>query len=408
MLKKMQNRFILAAMIAFGFVMSVLVVGINFANYMQMASSQDNVLKGIHDYNQKISQQPDAKLPPISEMDWAGEPGEEFTKRFFIVWCDEQGNATLFDREYIASIDEHTASEYAGNIIRQGRTRGYYKDYRYLAEKMESGYEIIFLNVLDAMEFRKSLLIVSLVIGAVSFLIVSLLVVLFSRKAIRPYAKNIERQKQFITDAGHELKTPITSIVTSADILSYECENNEWLENIKKQAARLTRLVSDLVILSRLDEDMPLPDRTKFSLSEAAWEIAESLSVLAKANGKVYEQRIEDNLMYFGDRNTIQKLLSILLDNAIKYSNPGGKIRMDIVRRRGRIQIEVYNTCELEKDVDVERLFDRFYRPDSSRSEHTGGTGIGLSMAQAIVEAHGGKLSVKCQKGKEIIFKVVL
>lgn len=408
MLKKMQKRFILSAMAAFGFVMILLVVGINITNYLQMAASQDEVLKGIHDYNQNISQRPGEKVPPISEMDWAGRPGAEFTKRFFVVWCDEQGNAALFDRDYISSIDEQTAEEYARNIIEQGKMCGYYQDYRYLVEKTDSRYEIIFLNVSDAKEFRNTLLIVSLVIGVVSFVIVSVLVVIFSRNAIRPYVKNIERQKRFITDAGHELKTPITSIVTSADILSYECENNEWLENIQRQASRLTRLVSDLVALSRLDEDIPLPDRAKFSLSEAAWEISESLSVLAKAKGKVYEQRIEDNLTLWGDRSTIQQLLSILLENAIKYSDEGGRIRMDIRRKYSRIQIEVYNTCKLDGDLDVERWFDRFYRPDGSRSQSTGGTGIGLSMAQAIVEAHGGEISVKCQKGKEIFFKVVI
>lgn len=365
MLKKMQKRFILAAMAAFGFVMGLLVVGINVASYIQMTVSQDQVLEGIFEYSQNMTQQQDENMPQITDMDWAGGPGTEFTKRFFIVWCDEKGNATLSDREYIASVDEQTAEEYAGNIISQGKRRGYYKDYRYLAEKLESGYELVFLNASDAMEFRNTVLIVSILTGMVSFVIVSLLVVLFSKKAIHPYMKNIEHQKQFITDAGHELKTPITSIVTSADILSYECENNEWLENIQKQAARLTRLVSDLVALSRLDEDMPLPDRAKFSVSEAAWEISESLSVLARAKGKVYEQEIEDNLVFCGERSSIQRVLSILLENAIKYSDEGGKIRMTIRRRHGRIQIEVYNTCKLDGDPDVDRWFDRFYRPDS-------------------------------------------
>lgn len=408
MLKRMQNRFILSAMVAFGFVMVLVVVGINITNHLQMVTSQDEMLERIHDYNRNMKQRPNEKFPPISEMDWAREPGAEFTKRFFVVWCDARGNANLFDRDYITSIDEQTAAEYAGSIIKQEETRGYYKDYRYRVEKLESGYEIIFLNVSDAMEFRRNLLIVSLGIGIASFTIVSILVVLFSRNAIRPYVKNIERQKQFITDAGHELKTPITSIITSADILSDECENNEWLENIQKQASRLTRLVSDLVTLSRLDEDMPLPERTKIPLSEVAWEVSESLSVLAKAKGKEYEQGIEEGLMLWGDRSMIQQLLSILLENAIKYSDEGGKIRMNLRRRHRRIQIEVYNTCELEGDLDVERWFDRFYRPDNSRSEHTGGTGIGLSIVQAIVETHGGKISVKCVKGREITFKVIL
>lgn len=408
MLKKMQRRFIFSAMAAFGFVLGLLVVGINIANFIQVAASQDRILKGIHDYNRETRQQPEEKRPPITEMDWAGEPGTEFTKRFFVVWCDTDGKITLFDKDYIASIDEQTAEEYAGSVLNHGKTRGYYKDYRYLAQKTEAGYEIVFLNVSDDMNFRNKVLLVSALTGLLSFLIVSVLVMLFSKRAIRPYVKNMEHQKQFITDAGHELKTPITSIVTSADILSYEFENNEWLENIQKQSARLTKLVSDMVTLSRLDEDMPLPDQAWFSVSEAAWEISESMSVLAKAKGKVYEQEIEEDLMLLGDRGSIQRLLSILLENAIMYSNEGGRIRMDIRKKHGKIRIEVYNTCELHEDPDVERWFDRFYRPDSSRSEHTGGTGIGLSMARAIVKAHNGEISAKCQDKKEIIFQVVL
>lgn len=408
MLKKMQKRFILAAMAVFGFVMIVLVVGINLVNYVRMSASQDDVLDRIHDYNRKIAAQPEENFSPISDMAWAGGPGAEFTKHFFVVQCDEQGNVSLFDHDYISSIDEQMAEEYARNIMGQNRARGYYKDYRYLVEELESGYEIIFLNVADAMEFRRDWLIASLAIGIASFVLVSVLVILLSQKAIRPYAKSIERQKQFITDAGHELKTPITSIVTSADILSYEYKENEWVENIQKQASRLSHLVSDLVALSRLDEDIPLPDITKFSLSEAAWEIAESMTALAKANGKRYEQKIEDKLEMEGDRSMIQKMLSILLENAVKYSDEGGMIRMDIYRRYGKNCIEVFNTCKLEDDSDVERWFDRFYRPDESRSVHTGGTGIGLSMAQAIVEAHGGKISVCSQKGKGITFRVIL
>lgn len=409
MLKKMQKRFILAAMAAFGLVMVLLVVAINAANMIQMAVSQDELLKRIHDYNRNMMLQPQSNLPPISEMDWAGGPETEFTKRFFVVWCDEQGNVTLLDRDYISSVDEQTAEEYVRAIMEKNTAQGYYKDYRYLMEQADgSGYEIIFLNVSDAVEFKTTLLLVSIMIGIVSFLIVSVLAVLFSKRAISPYAKNMERQKQFITDAGHELKTPITSIATSADILSDEYENNEWVENIQKQSVRLTRLVSDLVVLSRLDEAMPLPDRTRFSLSEAAWESFESLAVLAKASGKRYEPCIEDNLMLWGDRSMIQQLLSILLENAIRYSDEGGMIRMDVGRRHGRIRIEVYNTCQLEADVDVQRWFDRFYRQDRSRSEKTGGTGIGLSMAQAIVEAHGGEISVKCHNRKEITFQVIL
>ena len=180
-----------------------------------------------------------------------------------------------------------------------------------------------------------------------SLLLVLLLVILFSRRAIRPYVKNIERQKQFITDAGHELKTPITSIATSADIAAMEHEGDEWIENIRKQAARLTKLVGDMVVLSRLDEETPFPEKGRFSVSEAAWETAEPFAVLAKAKGKNFSQSIEDNISFLGDRSAIQRMISILLDNAVRYSDDGGGIQMRIYRRRGKVCIEVSNTCLL-------------------------------------------------------------
>lgn len=220
--------------------------------------------------------------------------------------------------------------------------------------------------------------------------------------------KNLEQQKRFITDAGHELKTPITSIATSADIAAMEHEGDEWIDNIRRQAARLTKLVGDMVALSRLDEETPFPEKSRFSLSEAAWEIAEPLAHLAKAKGKQYSQNIEEDLTFFGDRDAIQRLISILLDNAVRYSDEGGEIRLLIYRRRGKVCIEVMNTCIFPDIPDRDRLFDRFYRPDESRSAATGGTGIGLSMVRAIAKTYGGKATVQSIDGSRICFRVVL
>ena len=286
--------------------------------------------------------------------------------------------------------------------------KGYYEDYRYRVSRNDRGIIILFLNVEMQIQFMKSLLFVSLVIGIISLFLVLLLVVCFSRRAIRPYIQNMERQKRFITDAGHELKTPITSIATSADIAAMEHEGDEWIANIQKQSARLSKLVGNLVALSRLDEEMPFPEKDTFSLSDAAWESAEPFAVIAKAEGKKYRQNIEENLALYGERNAVQQMLSILLDNAVKYSDRGGEIRLDIYRRKKKIYIEVFNTCDLPDVSELERVFDRFYRLDESRSAAGGGTGIGLSMAQAIAENHGGRIEVKSQSGKTIRFRAVL
>lgn len=407
MLKKIQRRFILAAMAAFGVVMLVLIVGINGANYYRTTFMQDHQAEGLLEHERRVFEHPRTPPRPIKEIPGGG-PEAEFTTRFFAVHCDTDGSIKAMSRDYISSVDDKTAREYTQAVLSKGKERGYYGDYRYLVREDASGVIVLFLNVAVPLQFMRSLLLVSLVIGCVSLFLVFVLVVLFSRRAIRPYVQNMERQKRFITDAGHELKTPITSIATSADIAAMEHEGDEWIANIQKQTARLANLVGELVALSRLDEEMPFPEKSRFSLSEAAWETTEPFAVLAKANGKNYSQKIEENLTLFGDRNSIQQMISILLDNAVRYSDKEGVIRLDIYRRRGRICVEVFNTCNLVDVSDLDRMFDRFYRMDESRSKLTGGTGIGLSMVKAIVEAHGGRVRVKSPDGKTICFRIVL
>ena len=153
---------------------------------------------------------------------------------------------------------------------------------------------------------------------------------------------------------------------------------------------------------------MPFPEKAVFSFSEAAWETSEPFSAIAKAKGKQYTEHIEDHLEYTGARSSIQQMISILLDNAVRYSGEGGEIWLEIYRRHSNIYIEVLNTCSLPEGTDINRLFDRFYRPDESRSVNSGGAGIGLSVAQAIAEAHGGKITVKCTGREKILFRVIL
>lgn len=430
MLRKMQRRFIMAAMAAFGTVMLVLVVGINVVNYCRMTSMQDGMAASLLEYEQRehghrghrntfpekksgeqeqghTPTQPDPDFPRIPELPGGG-PEARFTTRFFSVYCDMAGGMEVLSRDYIYSVDEETAKEYTRAVLRKNKEKGYYGDYRYHVKTDDAGSTVLFLNAASPLQSMKSLLVISSAIGFSSLLVVLALVVFFSRRAVRPYVKNMERQKRFITDAGHELKTPITSIATSADIAAMEYEGDEWIANIQKQTARLTRLVSELVALSRMDEEVPFPEKSTFSLSDAAWETAEPFAVRAKAEGKSYCQNIGENLACYGDRNSIQQLISILLDNAVKYAAASGEICLDIYRRRRKICIEVSNTCDLPDTVDLDRLFDRFYRGDESRSASSGGTGIGLAMAQAIAETHGGKIRAERIDSKTIRFRVVL
>lgn len=407
MLKKMRWRFIGAAMAAFTSVVLILLCFVNVWNYCSMTGQQDATLSRLLEVDQKGTDAPDGETaPPFDSMD-RFSPEVPYMIRFFSVHLAENGTVERINQNYIASISEADAEAYADNVLAHGKTHGYENGYRYLVSSEGGKTAVLFLNSERELQAMKSLLWITLAIAGLCLVVVFGLVVLFSRRAITPYLKNMEAQKQFITNASHELKTPLTAISTSADVLAMEHDGDEWVHNIQVQSGRLAKLITNLVTLSRLDEEDPFPVRTEFSLSDALWEIREPFVSLLQAKGKTYTQDIADGLTVTGDRAAIQQMVSILLDNALKYSPDGGSISLTARRSGKKVEIAVSNTVDGTQCTDVGRLFDRFYRADESHSNTVSGTGIGLSIAKATAEAHGGKISAK-QTGNMITFQVLL
>ena len=399
------------------FIMLVLLVtGINVWNFYTTAKRADQRIQEIYMFesgNIVGSMSSGNVVIPAGSPEMFGRPEERdpeapYTTRFFIVKLDLDGTVKAVSTDFIASVTKAEAEEYAKSVISGKREHGYYKNYRYQVLTENNENIVIFLNTTMELHSAGNVLLISCLTLVICFLTVFFLVFLFSGKAMEPYLRNIERQKRFITDATHEIKTPLTSIATSIDVIEMEHGEDEWTKNIHNQTSKMTRMVTDLVMLSRLDEENPFPDKTEFSLSDAAWEVAEPFASLAKAQGKNYTQRIEENITLCGNPDAVRQLISVLLDNALKYSDENGTIRLDIYQIHGKKKIEVFNTCVLEDTKNLSRLFDRFYRPDASRSRKTGGTGIGLSIAKAVVEAHGGKIRVNSKDGRSIKFQVSL
>ncbi|MBO4807393.1 MAG: HAMP domain-containing histidine kinase [Lachnospiraceae bacterium] len=402
MIRRMRHRVILAAMAAFFAVIMMIAALVNVVNYVMVTGRADETLEAILNYENG------PMGPPVGPRPFMELPDKElnYMTRFFIVRFDESGEAYSVFTDFIASIDEEQAKEYGKKAYDSGKEHGYLGEYRYVKATKDGATVVAFLNTLRERQNIQALLVMTLGISGVSLVIVFVLVVILSRRAIRPIAKNIEQQKQFITDASHELKTPLTSISTSLDVLEMESGDNEWVSNIKKQTGRLSKLVSELVTLSRLDEERPLPNKEKFSLSTAAWEILDVYKTQAKAAGKDLKAEIEDDVMMVGEKAAIQQMLSVLLDNAIRYSDEKGDIRLSVFKKKNKACIEVFNTCDYDVAPDTERLFDRFYRPDGARSTATGGTGVGLAIAKAVTETHGGRISASCPSGKTMTIKV--
>ncbi|MBP5624681.1 MAG: GHKL domain-containing protein [Lachnospiraceae bacterium] len=408
MIKKMKRRMILAAMAAFFAVIMLIAILVNIVNYAVITKRSDETVRSIFENEKRIPPKPGEDNPPMMPP-FMGQPNLEmnYMTRFFVVRMDENGKDTSVSIDYIASVDSDEAIVYANKVIKKGKDKGYIGEYRYGINKIGESTVIVFLNVARDRQYITSLLALTVVISLISLCIVFILVSLTSGKAIRPIARNIEQQKQFITDASHELKTPLTSMSTSVEVLEAEHGEDEWTGNIKTQISRLSKLVNELVTLSRLDEVKPIPNKERFSLSNAAWETVEIYKTEAKASEKNLSIDIEDDVFMIGDKTSVQQMLSVLLDNAIRYTDDKGDIRFSIFRKKNRINIEVFNTCRFDEIPDTNRLFDRFYRPDSSRSTKTGGTGVGLAIAKAVTETHGGTITATCPSGKSMTIKAV-
>ncbi|MBO7355035.1 MAG: HAMP domain-containing histidine kinase [Lachnospiraceae bacterium] len=411
MLKEMRIRVIVAAMLAFSAVIIIIAASVNIVNYVVSIRGADETLAAIMRFEEGAERDMPVPVPPgppdriednanAAQFMMFQDVERNYMTRFFAVHFDADGEVDRISREFIATIDSADALDYAGEVLNGGKTRGFKGAFRYAVLRSEEGTIVAFLNVSREQESMRSLLKLSLAIIGISLPVVFVLVSIFSGRAIRPIANNIRQQKQFITDASHELKTPLTSISTSMDVITMERGEDEWTANIRAQIKRMSKLVGELVTLSRLDEDIPLPDKEEFSLSNIAWEVAQGYEIQAKSLDKEFVTDIAEDMTMTGVKTSVSQMLSVLLDNAIRYSDDKGKISLRVFKKGGRSVIEVFNTCDYKEPPDTSRLFDRFYRPDSSRSTETGGYGVGLAIAKAVAEAHGGTISASCPDGK--------
>lgn len=414
MIKKLRRRFVLIAMLSFFIVLTLLVAALNVFNFVQTEKDIDGMLhllidnRGVIPGGKDMPQRP-AKDDKHREPDIHITPETPYKTRYFTVDIAPTGEIALCDTSHIAAIDQTQATQYALTAAQSshgtGRIGGIYRYYR--QARPDGGLTVVFLDCSDQLSMRNTLLISSVIIEFISLAAVFLPVYLLSSKAIRPVADSIEKQKRFITDASHEIKTPLAIISANADVMSMTQENSEWLDSIKHQTLRLSKLVDRLVTLARLDEERPQVVMNDFSLSDAVYDAAYPFGALAEAAKKALTLDISPDILYHGDEGAIRQLVSLLTDNAVKYTDDGGKIHIALKRQSKGICLEVQNDCRDFDASSIPHLFDRFYRADDSRSRKSGGYGIGLSVARAICDAHGVKIYADYDKNNgKVIFAV--
>lgn len=314
----------------------------------------------------------------------------------------------MVDTGRIAAVDESSAVDMAQKVWQTGKEQGFFSVYRFIQYEETEGMRIIFLDCSRSLSTFQTFLWASIGISVLGLLAVSALILFFSGRVIQPIVESYEKQKQFITDAGHELRTPITIIDADTEVLKLETGENEWLTDIQIQTRRLAALTKDLVYLSRMEEDRRQSPQLEFSLSDLAEETAQSFQSRALVQEKKFNLFIMPMLSYTGDESALRQLISILLDNALKYSPEGGWIVFRMEKQGKMILLQVENSTKEALPENLNRPFERFYRADPSRNSRSGGYGLGLSIAQAIVGVHKGKMTASRGKGDSLCISIFL
>lgn len=406
-IRRLRRKFILMAVAALTITLSILCaafIGIFAHTNTQRA---DDLIEVLHE-NGGAFPPPDETRAPASSPAFRVTPETPYETRYATAWIGADGNASSIDAGHIAPMEEDDIAEIAEQAWEDGKARGYLGSYRYAAFPDEDGAgTVIILDCYLQQQSMFTMLRIGLATSLACIAMVLLLLIPLSKRVVRPFERNLERQRRFVTDASHELKTPLSIISANTDLTERLSGETQWTRSTKTQIARLSTLVGDLVDTARASEGPVQGELPEVDLSLMAERAVEDFRPLAEASGKGLDARIEERTMVKGDERSLQRLLNILLDNAVKYCDEDGDVRVSLESRRRHAVLRVSNPAGKLSPDELPRIFDRFYRTDESRSRETGGYGIGLSAARGIVEGYGGKLVAK-KDGADAVFTATL
>ncbi|MDR1134659.1 MAG: HAMP domain-containing histidine kinase [Clostridiales Family XIII bacterium] len=336
--------------------------------------------------------------------------GPEMMKagRFFYAKIDNAGEILELNLEMMFEFSKEDAQGFITSAADSGKLKGNIENYSFLKAEKPYGQILVFAERSIEINLLSHLTRTSLwAAGAVS-LVLACLSAFFAKWMVAPVKTAFDKQREFISDASHELKTPLTIISANVEVLQNEIGENQRLSHIKAQSDRMNGLVHELLSLAKADEERTGLIRSEFDLSSAILNTVLEFESRAFEEGKQYLYSIDEGIRYVGDEKQIKQLAGILIDNAIRYSDAAGQVKASLLKEGGHSRITVFNTGIGVADEEHDKIFERFYRCDESRSRETGGYGIGLSIAGAIVKAHKGKMGVTGEFGKWIQFDVLL
>lgn len=316
---------------------------------------------------------------------------------FYSVAVSDNGLIIATDISDRETYDEATLEKYADDILKSGKQRGTKDSLVYLVEP-KNGYTLIaFMDNTVMQDSMSTLFRYTLIFGSVALIALFFLARYLAKRIVDPLEQGYQKQKQFISDAGHELKTPVSVVSANAELLSRELGDNQWLANIQYENERMGKLVSQLLELARTEDVKPQMEHLDFSRLVAGGVLP--FESVAFENGLLLNTQIADGVTLMGNSTQLSQLISILVDNAIRHGQGGKEILVSLTQGRNTAVLSVINAGEPIPQEKMAQLFERFYRADEARNGTDNHYGLGLSVAKAIVEAHHGKIEARCYNG---------
>ena len=408
MLRKLRLQFILIASLAVTVVLLAFIGVLNSARFFQNEHEISTLLTILNDNQGEF---PEGKSLEVELASTNLNTTRVEQMDYFSIQLNTSGDILSSDFSHIQSVTTADLESFlekidTDNAVGNLRYQGY--SYSYQVKTISSQLkQIVVLDTTVFFSNRDELLATSFQMTVYSLLFFIVIVFIFSSWAIKPYVENVENQKRFITNAGHELKTPLAIISANTEMQELLDGETEWSKSTRDQVVRMTELVNRMITLAKLEEQ---PDviLSEVNMSAIVQDAAEDFKSLAMKHQKEFELNIQPDIMVKAEEQALFELVTILVDNATKYCDPNGKVSVQLSQSKlKRAILEVSNTYQDGKNVDYSKFFDRFYREDESHNRQVEGYGIGLSMAQSLVRIFKGKLTVYYKK-ESITFRVIL
>lgn len=415
MLRKLRHKFILVNMLLVGLVLLVVVGGLIWYNMDRLEGQSEIAMRLALDW--KDDSDPirfELDVPSIRSIHNDGNDKRRIAMiPVFAVIVDESGETLTYHSLDSVTVTDQLLNEAVAHVQASGKTEGVLWDLRlrYLVREAEDGTHMAFADLGWEQSALASMALSALPIGIVAFLCLFLVSFLLSTLALKPIIQAWEQQRQFVADASHELKTPLTVILANAGIvLSHPTETvasqQKWITFIQEEGTRMRSLVEDMLFLAKNDAARQPLCRSQVQLSELVTGCVLLFEPVAFEAGIHLESDIASGLVLRGDEGQLKRLVMILLDNGVKYGGAGGRVEIRLSRVQDKLVLSVHNTGDPIPPEHLPHIFERFYRADSARSRDRGGYGLGLAIAKAITKSHGGKITAESDSVRGTVFTV--